>query len=209
MPSQAAEGLRHRERLKTLNAPLSLNNFISSSPRPPEIVPVCNTINTMTRICAASAVIDIIRRDKEENSCLTSSTLDRVSALSKSLWKEISLLPLSTIPSLQNSLTIYERILVEIQQILNSSDPLRMLDDTMDRQLDDFLFHFQEALDPLRGTSSQRNSPKSTHFFENSHHILISGGTFSSNPVIHDPVVREESHKILQVLYIQCGVLFG
>ncbi|KAF8806112.1 hypothetical protein BYT27DRAFT_7191412 [Phlegmacium glaucopus] len=206
MPSQAAERSRHRGRLKAPNTRTSLDTFVSPSPHPPEVVPV---LNTMARIWAASAAIERIRRDNEENSCLLTATLDRVSALSKSLWEEILPLPLSTIPSLQSSLTIYELILVGIQQILSSNDPLRMSDDTIDRQLGDFMVQFQEALNPLKGTISQRNSPNSTHFLQNAHHFLISGGNFSSNPVIHDPVLREQSHQILRVLYIQCGVLFA
>ncbi|KAF8806098.1 hypothetical protein BYT27DRAFT_7242957 [Phlegmacium glaucopus] len=206
MSSQVAERSRHRGRLKAPNIPTSLENPVSFSPRPPEVAPVLNMI---TRIWAASAAIDSIRRDKEENACLPTATLDRVSALSASLWEEILLLPLSTIPSLQSSLTIYELILVDIQQILRSNDPLRMSDDTIDCQLGNFIVQFQEALNPLKGTISQRNSPNSTHFFQNSHHIHISGGNFSSNPVVYDPALREQSHQILRVLYIQCGVLFA
>ncbi|KAF8806117.1 hypothetical protein BYT27DRAFT_7191416 [Phlegmacium glaucopus] len=205
MPSQADKRSRGRRgRLKAPNIPTALDNLVSSSsPHPPEVAPV---FNTMTRIWAASAVIDSIRRDMEENS-IPAATLDRVSPLSKLLWEEILLLLPSTIPSLQSSLTTYELILVDIQQILSSNDPLRVSDDTIDRQLDDFMVQFQKALEPLK--ISQRVSPNSTHFFQNSHHILISGGNFSSNPVVQDPVLREQSHNILRVLYIQCGVLFG
>ncbi|KAF8806106.1 hypothetical protein BYT27DRAFT_7294756 [Phlegmacium glaucopus] len=171
MSSQATERLRHRGRLKAPNIPVSilLDNFVeSSSPHPPEIAPV---FNTMTRIWAASAIIDSIQRDKEENSHLPTAMLDRVSPLSKLLWEEILLLlqvP-STIPSLQSSLTKYELILVEIEQILSSNDPLRMSDDTIDRQLDDFMVQFQESLNPLKCTISQRNSlnaMRNIKFFE-------------------------------------------
>ncbi|KAF8806116.1 hypothetical protein BYT27DRAFT_7191415 [Phlegmacium glaucopus] len=206
MPSQAAERPRHRGRLKAPNIPTSLDNVVPSPPRPLEVAPV---FNTMTRIWAASAVIDIIRGDKEENSCLPTATLDRVSTLSTSLWEEILPLPLSIVPSIQSSLTMYELILVDIQQILSSNDPLGISDDTIDCQLDDFMVQFQEALNPLKGTISQSNPPNSTHFFQNAHHLLISGGNFNNNPVVHDPVLREQSHQILRVLYIQCGVLFG
>jgi hypothetical protein len=34
-------------------------------------------------------------------------------------------------------------ILVEIQQILSSRDPVKISDDTIDRRLDDFLLQFQ------------------------------------------------------------------
>jgi len=95
---------------------------------------------------------------------------------------------------------------------MNSSDPVEISDDIIDRRLDDFLLQFQEALDLLKGSTGQPSSPNSPHFFQHSHHIIISGGNFSastSNPVAHDPVVREQSHKILQAIYIQWVVLFS
>jgi len=66
-------------------------------------------------------------------------------------------------------------------------------------------------LDLIEGANAidQQGSPNSTHFFQNSHHIIISGGTFTgSNLVVHDPVVRDQYQKILKVVYIQLGVLF-
>ncbi|KAF8806115.1 hypothetical protein BYT27DRAFT_7257535 [Phlegmacium glaucopus] len=86
-------------------------------------------------------------------------------SLSKALWEEILLLPLSTISSLQNSLTTYELILVDVQRILSSNDP-RMSDDAIDCQLGNFIVQFQKALDRLKGTTvSQRISPSSTRKF--------------------------------------------
>jgi len=172
--------------------PLDNSVFSQVSPHPHEVAGVLNTI---TVILATSA--EIIRRDEKGNSCLSTTMLDRTSVLSESLWEEVLQLPLSTIPPLQRSLTIYERILVDIQHILNSSDPVGISDDTIDRRLDDFLLQFQTALDLLKGSTGQRSSPNSTHFFPNSHHIIISGGNFStsntSNPVVYDPLVREQT----------------
>ena len=48
-----------------------------------------------------------------------------------------------------NTNTYYRRaycllsILVDIQKILSSSDPVKISDDTIDRRLDDFLLQFQ------------------------------------------------------------------
>ncbi|KAF8806097.1 hypothetical protein BYT27DRAFT_7257519 [Phlegmacium glaucopus] len=164
MPSQAAERSRHHGRLKAPNIPTSLDNFVSS-PHPPEVAPVLNTMTTLTRIWAATAVIDSVRRNKAESSCLPTAALDRVCALSKALWEEILLLPLPAIPSLQTSLTTYELILLDIQRILSSNDP-RMSDDMIDCQLGNFMVQFQKALDHLKGTTvSQRVSPSSTRKF--------------------------------------------
>jgi len=165
----------------------------------------------MARIWATSA--EIIRRDDEGSPRLPTATLDRASGLSTLLWKEVQLLPLAGIPLLQEPLTMYELILVDIQQILSSNNSLEVSDGAIDRRLDDFMFQFQEALDLLESTISQRSTPSSAHFFQNAHDIIISGGNFSSlsttTSVIHDPIVREQSHRILQLVYIQCGVLFG
>jgi len=190
--------------------PLTKNNSVSCPSHPHEVTRVLNTIS---EILAASA--EIVRRDHERgNSRLPTATLDRVSALSESLWEDVILLPLSAIPSLYKPLIIYGLILADIQHILSSSDLVEISDDsdTIDRRLDDFQLQFQEALDLLKGPADERSPPNSTHFFPNSHHIIISGGNFTastSNPVVHDPVVREQSHKILQVIYIQCVVLFA
>jgi len=119
---------------------------------------------------------------------------------------------ISTVPPLHKPLIIYGLILVDIQQILSSSDPVEISDDTIDRRLDDFLLQFQEALDLLKAPTGQRSSPNSSHFFKDSHHFNIFGGNFIAstiNPVVHDPVVREQYHKILQIIYIQCVVLFS
>jgi len=184
-----------------------LHNSTSSQvllSHPDEVVRVLNTI---TEILAASAEIRVIRRDERGNSCLPTATLDTVSAFSEFLWS----LPLSTILPLHNHLIIYKCILAEIQHILLcSSDPAEISDDKIGCRLDDFRIQFQEALDLLKCPAGQRISPNSTQFFQNSHHIIISGGNFSAstnNPVVHDPVVREQSHKILQILYIQCAVV--
>jgi len=173
----------------------SISSLVSSHPHE-----VARVLNTITEILAASAEI---RRDERVNSCLPIATLDTVSAFSESLWEEIESLPLSTISPLLKPLIIYKLILVDIQHILRSTDSVEISDDTIDRRLDDFLLQFQEALDLLKWPTGQRNSPISTHFFQNSHHITISGGKFSSstvtsNPVVHDPVVREQSHKIFK-----------
>jgi len=176
------------------------------SPHPHEVACVLNTI---TEILAASA--EIIRRERG-NSCLPIATLDRVSAFSESLWEEVMSLRLSTIPPLNKPLIIYGLILVDIQHILSSSDPRGISDDTIDHRLDDFLLQFQETLDFIKGPTGQGSSPQSTHFFQNSHHFIISGGNFTastSNPVVHDPVVREQSHQIFQLMKIQCVVLFS
>jgi hypothetical protein len=187
--------------------PRPLDNHISSqvSPHPYEVACAFNTIN---EISAATA--DIIRRNERGNSCLPTAMLERVSAVSESLWEEVKSLPVFAIPPLHKHLIVYGLILVDIQHILSSNDPV---DDTIDSRLDDFLLQFQEALDLLNHKGpTQRSSPNSTHFFQNSHHIIISGGNFSastSNPVVHDPVLRDQSRKILQVIYIQSVVLFG
>jgi len=178
---------------------------VSLHPSPREAARV---VKTITEISDTSA--EIIRRDKRGKSCLPTATLDRVSALSDSLSEEVMSLPLSAIPPLHKPLIIYKLILVDI---LSSSGPAEVSDDdTTDRRLDDFLLQFQEALDLLKGPTGQRTSLNSTHFFENSHNIIISGGNFSTstyNPVVHDPVVRDQSHKILQAIHIQWVVLFS
>jgi len=201
---------RRRGRLKAPNITqqaISLDCSALSSPHSHS--QVFRVLDTMARICTSA---DIIRREEEGDlHSIPTATLHRASALSKSVWEEILVLPLSDIPLLQKPLTVYEFILVDIQQILNSNDPLEISNvtgNTIDRRLDDFMVEFQEALDLLEGTVSQRSSPNSTHFFQNAHDIIIAGGNFSTNPVIHDPVVREQSHKILQLVYIQFGVLF-
>jgi len=190
--------------------PRPLDNYISSkaSPHPLEVARVFNTI---TEIFVAS---EIIRRNEGGNSCssLPTAMLRRVSALSESLWEEVISLPPSTIPPLYKPLIIYRHILLDIERILSSNDTVEISDDTINRRLDDFLFQFQGAVDLLKGPISQQNSPNSTHFFQNSHHIIISGGNFNastSNPVVHDPVLREQSRKTLQLAYIQCVVLFS
>jgi hypothetical protein len=192
--------------------PRPLNNSISSqvSPHPHEVARVLNTI---TKILAASA--DINQRNERGNSRLPTAMLGGVSTLSESLWEEVRSLPLSTIPPLHEPLLVYEIILADIHHILNSNDPVEISDDTINVRLGDFLLQFQAALDLLstsKGPTRQQSSPNSTHFFQNSHHIVISGGNFSastSNPTVHDPVLREQSRKILQVVYIQCVVLFS
>jgi len=151
--------------------------------------------------------------------------LGRVSALSESLREEVSSLrnPLFNIPLLHivhKLLLIYGlcHILVVIQHILSSNVSVEISDDTtlaIDHWLDDFLIQFQKALDLLEVPAGQPSSPNSTHsdLFRDSHHFTISGGNFSattiSNPVVHDSVVREQIQKILQIVYIQCVVLFS
>jgi len=178
------------------------DNYDSSSPHPRE---VSRVFETMVEILAAS---DAIQRDEETKPRLPIATLDRASVLSKWLWEQVLVIPPFSIPHFQRSLTRYKLILVDIQQILSSKDPLEISDGKIDCRLDEFVLQFQEALDFIKGPISERSLPNSTHFFENSHHMVISGGNFSSNPVLHDPIVREQAHKILQVVYIQCGVLF-
>jgi hypothetical protein len=76
-------------------------------------------------------------------------------------------------------------------------------------RLDDFGLQIQEALDLIKPTVDQQGSSNS-HFFPHSH-VIISGGMFNlnNNPVIHDPVVREQVHQILQqATYIKTAVLF-
>jgi len=143
---------------------------------------------------------------------MPTATLDRVFALSEYLWKEVVSLPLFSVPPLHRHLIIYELILLDIQHILSSSDPLKISDDTMDRRLDGFLLQFQETLGLLKVSTGHQSSPNSTHFFQNSNHNNIYGGYFiasiTNNPLVHDPVVREQSRKILQVLYIYMMIFF-
>jgi len=183
------------------------NSQVSPHPSPHEVARVFNTI---TEISAAS---EIIRRYERRNSCLSTATLDRVSTLSDSLWKEVVSLPLPAIPPLREPLIIYELILVDILHILSSSGPVEISEDTIDLRLDDFLLQFQEALDLLKDPSDQQSSLNSIHFFQNAHHTNISGGIFNAstyNPVVHDPVVREQSNKILQEMHtIKWVVLFS
>jgi len=170
-----------------------------------------NTMKTMKEILAAND--HIIRRNERGNSRLPTALLCRVSALSESLCKEVVSLPPSTIPPLHKPLTIYGLILADIEHILSSNDSVDISDDTIDRRLDEFLLQFQEALDLLKvegpTRTDQQNSPNSAHFFQNSHHFIIYGGNFNvtststSNLAVHDPELREQSHKTLQVLHFQ------
>jgi len=199
--------------------PRMLNNSTTSSQISPhphwhqwhEVVLVFNTI---TEILDASK---IIRRDHDERGCssLPIATLEKVFAFSESLWEKVKPLPLSSVPSLHKHLIKYGLILVDIQHILSSSDPLEIDSLAIGFRLDDFLLQFQEALDLLKGPADQLSTQNSilAYFFPYSHHINIYGGIFSaggtSNSVVYDPVVREQSRKILQVLYVQCVVLFS
>jgi len=192
-----------------------LNNSTSYVSPHPQAHKAARVLNTINEILAASAEIaEIIRIDETPrgNSCLPIATLDTVFSFSESLWEEIESLPrpLSTISTLHKPLMIYKLILIDIQHILSSSDPVEISDDAIDRRLDDFLLQFQEALDLLKCPTSQQNSPNPIHFFQNSHDINIYGGNFSvNNPVVYDPVVREQSRKTLQVTYtILYTVLF-
>jgi hypothetical protein len=196
---------RSRGRLKAPNIPVFVENSESSS-EPRQLAGVLDTID---RIRATSKDIIQAGRGRDEGR-LFASTLDIVSALSRSLWEEILLLLPPAWPTLQTSLRVYEIILFDIQQILNLDDPPKISDDRIDRRLDDFMLQFQEALDRVEGTISQRSPPGSTHFFPYAHHFLVAGGNFTSNPVLHDPVVRAQSENILQeVIYIKRGVLFA
>lgn len=200
------QGLRSRGRLKGPNIPALVENPESSS-EPRQLAGVLDTID---RIRATSEKIIQVGRGRDEERLPASSTLDRASALSECLWEEIRLLPVLAVPTLQTSLRVYEIILFDIQQILNSHNSPEISDDMIDRRLDNFMLQFQEALDRIEGTISQQSSPGSTHFFQNSHHILVAGGNFTNNPVLDDPVLRAQSKEILQgVIFIKHGVLFA
>jgi len=180
----------------------------SQVPPDPSLHEAVRVLNTIIEISAAST--EIIRRYERGNSCIPTATLERVSALSDSLSEEVRSLPVSAIPPLRKPLTIYKLILVDI---LGSSSPVEVSDDTFDRPLDDFLLQFQEALDLLKDPTCQHSSPNSTRVLENPRDVTIYGGTFNAstyNPVVHDPAVREQNHKILQEIYtIKWVVLFS
>ncbi|KAF8806099.1 hypothetical protein BYT27DRAFT_7212383 [Phlegmacium glaucopus] len=80
---------------------------------------------------------------------------------------------------------------------------------TIDRQLDDFMLSSRKHWILLETPSANESHQiQHSNFFQNSHHIPISGGNFSAisnNPVVHDPVLREQSvtMNLLKILDVE------
>lgn len=150
---------------------------------------------------------DIVHEAEGESAA--SQMLARVLKLSTRLQKEI--LPFadseSVIPLFKGHLQAYDAILFDIRDSLTANNDVADYD-AINLCLDKFLHDFEGKL-----VLHARNEPLpsgSASILQNSHNVTISGGFFSATTVQVVPdAVPDQSHKILRVLYIQCGVLFG
>ncbi|KIM47210.1 hypothetical protein M413DRAFT_271170 [Hebeloma cylindrosporum] len=200
MESQNGENLRPRP-MKPPNLPPLLDHGPDDSADLNELRCVLDTLEAIQDITQ-----EIVRESAPASKA--SSTLGRVFELSKGLPKILLPFPGSTIPKFKVCLETYELILIDVRDRLNAGHEAAGSCDVISRRLDLFVDDLEEKVHQVHAAVGRVHEPLlpgSPSMFQNSRNFAIFGGNFNAIQVVPD---SDQSHKILRILYFQCGFLF-
>ncbi|KAF8956144.1 hypothetical protein BDZ97DRAFT_1852948, partial [Flammula alnicola] len=126
------------------------------------------------------------------------ASLKRTSEVTRYVWRAIEALPVGSLPSIRGPVEMYKSLVRDIHLAIESNTMTNQIASDFDRHIDTFLDDFKTRIATV--TNRQHDSVSalqvpSSHFFQNSHHLIISGGNFVHQINQTDALVRERSRK--------------